>query len=75
MVHGLFLDAVKFSGNKLNGTCQILAAVLQFALHLTAARKIVADDCLVVGVEGVGVLGLNHDLVGLEQALHASLPL
>lgn len=27
---------------------QILAAVLQLTLHLTAARQVVANDCLVI---------------------------
>lgn len=54
---------------------KVLATVLQFALHLTTARQVVADDRFVIGVEASRVLGLNHDLVGLEKSLHSQLPL
>ena len=47
---------------------------MQLTLHLTAAGEVVADDGLVIGVERVRVLGLDHDLVGLQEALHARLP-
>lgn len=42
-------------------------------MHLAAASKVVADDCLVVRVKTVRVLGLDHYLIGLEQPLLASL--
>jgi hypothetical protein len=42
-------------------------------LHLTAASQVVTNDGLVVRIEGVGVFGLDHYLVGLEQALLACL--
>lgn len=48
---------------------------MQLTLHLTAAGEVVADDGLVIGVERVRVLGLDHYLVGLQKALHSRLPL
>ena len=47
---------------------------MELALHLAAARQVVADNRLVIGVEAVGVFGLDHDLVGLEQPLHSCVP-
>ena len=71
----LLLEMIQLDADELDGLREVLAAILQLALHLAAAGEVVADDGLVVRVERVRILGFDHDLVGLEQALHAGLPL
>ena len=73
--HGLLFKPVELNRDELNRLRQILATVLKLALHLTAASQVVANDGFVVGIEGVRVLGFNHDFVSFKKSLHASLPL
>ena len=47
---------------------------MQLTLHLAATGEIVADNRLVIRIKRVGILGLHHDLVCLQKALHARLP-
>ena len=71
----LLFQVVELHRHEIDSLGEVLAAVLQLALHLVATGEVVADDRLVVRVERVGVLGFHHDLVGFEEARHASLPL
>ena len=43
----LLLEAIQLDRDELNCLSQILAAIVHFTLHLTAASEIVADNCLV----------------------------
>jgi len=75
VVDGLFFETEELSLHEFNRLVEVLAAVLELALHLAATRQVVADDRLVVSVERVRILCLHHYLVGFEKALHACLPL
>ena len=70
----LLFKTIKFDRDKLNRLRQILAAVLKLALHLATAGQVVTDYGFVIGVKGVRILGLDHDLISFQKALHASLP-
>ena len=59
------LHTFKFFAYKLNCFLQVLLTLGQFTLDLTATGQIVANDCLVIGIEWVRVLGLHHDLIRL----------
>ena len=74
MRDGLLLEHDKFSRDEIDCALQVFATLLQLTLHLATACQVVADDGLVIGVEGVGILGLHHDLIGFEEALHARVP-
>jgi hypothetical protein len=62
----IVLDPVEFQVYEFNCFGQILRTILKLPLHLAATRKVVADDCLVVRIEAVLVLGLHHDFISLE---------
>ena len=74
LCHSLLFKPIKLNRDKLNRLRQILAAVLELTLHLAAAGQVVTDDGFVISIKRVRILGLNHDLICLEKALHASLP-
>ena len=74
MWDSLLFEHDKFCWYEVDGTLQVFAAVLQLALHLTATGQVVANDGFVIRIKWVGIFRLDHDLVGLQQALHTRVP-
>ena len=74
LCYNLFFKTIEFYSDKLNRLCQILAAILEFALHLATASQIIADNGFVIGIKRVRILCFDHDLISFEKALHASFP-